>query len=420
MKADIYVDDSKIIFGFRADRKIVRHHVFTKTDGVKEYIIVVNYCSAIKEYHVFAKLNDGMRIRALWVWNVPYTCNGQKYEFYYDLRKRIRPVMGIYDGDIAIKKQKRNTTEVSVADGHLKITIFMNPKNAKRVYADIKKHEYVSPMYWDNWIGWYDCKCLACEGKEHHSWLSNPDIGYVRSSKNINFRTFIYRDSFYTPIEDNEYETLVFYNRDEYQRDILDYYYPKLEYCNWYSKKELNVKIKNNPKWADMYVGTDTFESLWNAQKMWRFVNGDNLRGKVYKEGEISAEDKSLMTKSTVSEQVVTLAYKKFEKDYMPFDELWKAPVSQEQIDGNTNAVGGAWRHKPSKKIVWQKDDAFQFEKNDFEKVVTLGFHRTQVEDAIECPVCRDLYDIMRSGYEMIPWYKRLIVPYYKWKYKDK
>ena len=207
------------------------------------------------------------------------------------------------------------------------------------------------------------------------------------------------------------------YNDDD--EFVLDYYYPELEYCKWYSRKELNVKIKNNPKWADMYVGTDTFDSLWNAQKMYRFVNG-NLRGKVYKEGEISEEDKKLMTESTMSEKVVTLAYKQYEKTYMPFDELWKTSVPQEDIDENANAFGGAWRHIHNKKNVLQKDDAYQFEKNDFEKVVTLGYHRTQVDDAIECPVCRDLYDIMRSGYEMVPWYKRLIVPYYRWKYRDK
>ena len=424
MKANVfYVDDDKIIFNFSADRKILQRHVFTnKSDGVKKYTITVNYCSATKEYHVLAKLNDGVRIHTLWAWNVPYICNGQRYEFYYDLKKGIQPIIGVYDNDAAIETQKRNTTEISIADGHLKVTIFMSPKNAKHVYADIKKHHYVSPMYWDRWIDWFDCKCKACEGKEHHSWLSNPDIGYVRNpitGGNISFRTFIYRDSAYTPIDDNEYETLVFYNRDEYQRDVLDYYYPKIEYCKWFSKKELTVKIKNNPKWADEYVGTDTFDSLWNAQKMYRFANGD-LRGKVYKEDEISEEDMKAIADGSMSERVVTLAYKQYEKAYMPFDELWKAPVSQEEIDGNTNAVGGAWRHKNNKKNILQKDDAYQFEKNDFEKVVTLSYHRTQVDDAIECPVCRDLYDIMRSGYEMVPWYKRLIVPYYKRKYRNK
>lgn len=421
MKTYIYVDDNNIIFSFRADRKFIRHHVFTKIDCGKKYTIVVNYCSATKEYHVFAKLNDGVRLHTLWSWNIPYVCNGQRYEFYYDLKKGTQPVLEFYDCDEAIETRKRNTTEISVADGRFKVMIQMSPKNAKYVYTDIKKHHYVSPMYWDSWIDWYDCKCKACEGKEHQSWLSNPDIGYVRSPKtgNINFRTFIYRNSFYTPIDDKEYETLVFYNRDEYQRDILDYYYPELEYCKWYSRKELNNKIKNNPKWADMYVGTDTFDSLWKAQKMYRFVNGI-LRGRVYKDGTISAEDKKLMTESTMSEKVVTLAYKQYEKTYMPFDEVWKTPVSQEDIDENANAVGGAWRHKHNKKNVLQKDDAFQFEKNGFEKVVTLSYHRTQVDDAIECPVCRDLYDIMRSGYKMVPWYKRLIVPYYKWKYRNK
>lgn len=423
MKANVfYVDDNKIIFNFSADRKILRQHVFTKIDGGKKYAIIANYCSATKEYHVFARLNDGVRFHTLWSWDVPYVCNRQQYEFRYDIKKGIQPIIEAYDIDTAVETQKRNTTEISVDGGHLKITIFMSPKNAKYAYTDIKRHHYVSPMYWDRWIDWFDCKCKACEGKEHHSWLSNPDIGYVRNpitGGNISFRTFIYRDSAYTPIDDNEYETLVFYNRDEYQRDVLDYYYPELEYCKWYSRKELNVKIKNNPKWADMYVGTDTFDSLWNAQKMYRFVNG-NLRGKVYKEGEISEEDKKLMTESTMSEKVVTLAYKQYEKTYMPFDELWKTSVPQEDIDENANAFGGAWRHIHNKKNVLQKDDAYQFEKNDFEKVVTLGYHRTQVDDAIECPVCRDLYDIMRSGYEMVPWYKRLIVPYYRWKYRDK
>ena len=141
MKANVfYVDDDKIIFNFSADRKVLRHHVFTnKSDDVKKYTIIVNYCSATKEYHVLAKLNDGVRIHTLWSWDVPYICNGQRYEFYYDLKKGIQPIIGVYDNDAAIETQKRNTTEISIADGHLKVTIFMSPKNAKHVYADIKR-----------------------------------------------------------------------------------------------------------------------------------------------------------------------------------------------------------------------------------------------------------------------------------------
>lgn len=82
------------------------------------------------------------------------------------------------------------------------------------------------------------------------------------------------------------------------------------------------------------------------------------------------------------------------------FDDLFtNYPLSQADIDRNGNVIGGAWRNVETGEIVEKP-----YSCESYEKVVTTGIHRTQIKNAVECPVCRDLHEILcRSEYDPKP-----------------
>ena len=93
---------------------------------------------------------------------------------------------------------------------------------------------------------------------------------------------------------------------------------------------------------------------------------------------------------------------------FKTFDELWNEELTAKEIKSNGNVYGGAWRNLLSKNII-AKDDIDDADDPNLEKVVTLGWHRTEIEHAVRCPVCDDLYEIIcRSDYNPVPFFKRL------------
>ena len=98
--------------------------------------------------------------------------------------------------------------------------------------------------------------------------------------------------------------------------------------------------------------------------------------------------------------------------------------MTTEDIKKNGNILGGAWRlpdgtligNVPHKDANWCDKDIPKY----VEKVVTLSWHSAVPRNVVACPVCKDICEVMHSGYKVIPWYKRLIMPYYRWKYRNK
>ena len=99
----------------------------------------------------------------------------------------------------------------------------IHPQDAKKLFNYIKNLGLVSKPYWDKIIDGYDWKCLGC----NESWVSNPDIGYVRkifeAKQNSNF--FWYKGKLYKPCEKHEYHRLTWYNEKEYN-DLIKNYSP--------------------------------------------------------------------------------------------------------------------------------------------------------------------------------------------------
>lgn len=220
---------------------------------------------------------------------------------------------------------------------------FPSPAEAKKQFKYIKSHKLVSKFYWDPEFREYDCYCKACAtdgvrvGQTIHkwrSWVSNPDIGYVRPvgfkcDKNdgiFKYSSFGEAGKLYEPVEGSEYDRLLFYNLGEYREECTR-------------------------------------------------VGG------------------------------------KHEK----FDDIWEVRLHQKDIFENGNIKGGAWRHIETGEIITNADDMnnaclekVNESKPTFEKVITLGYHRTNPKNAVRCPVCDDLYRIMcRSGYNPRPFILR-------------
>lgn len=118
------------------------------------------------------------------------------------------------------------------------------------------------------------------------------------------------------------------------------------------------------------------------------------------------------MTPDVETEEVVTFDELEFEKNYPPFDEIWKIEMTQEEIDENGNSIGGAWRDLRNREIIERFSD---IDKSKYEKVITLGFHTDQPpHNAVSCPVCRDLYlSLCRSGYSPLNFFQKLKERFY-------
>ena len=287
---------------------------------------------------------------------------------------------------------------------------FPNPKFAEKTYKNIRKLGLCSDPIFDSFTHFYDWKCLCCKG-DH--WVGNPDHGYVVEKfphpehKPLLLKGVVtYKNRFYEPCEENIYSRLVFYNKEEYQKKVLDYYRPK--YLNWLNKMEYKTKVERMSKkdFEELGFKEDSKPNF----KEFAVKAGSRLR--VKSSGQVYAWEDECLTPDIETEEVVTFDELEFEKNYPPFDEIWKIEMTQEEIDENGNSIGGAWRNLKTKDIIGRFSD---IDKSKHEKVITLGFHKDQPPyNAAPCPVCRDLYlSLCRSGYSPLNTFQKLKERFY-------
>ena len=82
------------------------------------------------------------------------------------------------------------------------------------------------------------------------------------------------------------------------------------------------------------------------------------------------------------------------------FNKIWKIELTDEEIASNGNVMGGAWK-TPDGKIIGNTNTNVP---EGSKKLVTLGWHRTDPKNAIRCPVCDDLFNIIcHSVYDPKP-----------------
>lgn len=412
----LYTNDF-IEFSFICDKSLKKRRVYKKDlDDNYEVIVELDQFRHGKNKRcvIFARIQNKKNTcgyRPIFYWRTPYVL-GQKYELEYGLKgQKIENLKYIsYDiGESEIFTENRSNI---TKKGPFLLRERMHPKDAKLLYKYLKEKNLVSSMVWDSYMSYHDCYCKVCKSKSRASWLGNPDIGFVRPTDKAQIDTFEYLGKLYNPCKDDEYNRVRYWNKEEYLKTAQKYY-PTIEYSKWYSLTEFDEKLAKYDFFAKK-VGMDTFNSLWEKNKYWRFINTEGLEGKVFKNGEMDPEDAKKMNMSTASTKVVTLAFKEFEQDFPDFDKFWKKnPLSQPEIESNGNIYGGGWRELETGKVIGRETDNL-LDTSKYEKVITKGWHATDPKNAIRCPVCDDLYDIMRSGYKMVPWHLRLKEPFLK------
>lgn len=282
---------------------------------------------------------------------------------------------------------------------------FPNPKFAEKTYKNIHKLGLCSKPIFDSFMHFYDWKCLCCKG-DH--WVGNPSHGYVveKPSPLLLKGVVTYKNRFYEPCGENIYSRLVFYNKEEYQKKVLDYY--RLKQLNWLNEIEYKTKVEHMSK--------KDFEELGfkedSKPSFKEFAAKARSRLRVKSSGQVYDWADECLTPNIETEEVVTFDELEFEKNYPPFDEIWKIEMTQEEIDENGNSIGGAWRNLRNGEIIGRFSD---IEKSKYEKVITLGFHRDQPPyNSVPCPVCKDLYlSLCRSGYSPLNFFQKLKERFY-------
>ena len=92
--------------------------------------------------------------------------------------------------------------------------------------------------------------------------------------------------------------------------------------------------------------------------------------------------------------------------EHKSFEKIWSIDLTDKEITDNGNSIGGAWK-TPDGRFLGNKTTE-KIPKGS-EKVVTLGWHNTNPVNAVRCPVCDDIANVINhSVYDPVPWVYRL------------
>lgn len=244
--------------------------------------------------------------------------------------------------------REKTTVEADGPHEHIiaKWETFPSPEEAKKQFKYIKRHHLVSKFYWDPQMNMYDCYCKACA------------VDGVRVGGN----TF--------------------------------------KFTSWVGNPDIGYVRPVGFK-CDKNDGVFKYASFGGKGILYEPVAGEEYeRLQFYSEKEYEEIAKKCGLTET-------------------FDELWAIKLHSIDIYNNGNIKGGAWRHIQFGDVVTNADEMNNacletVNKKEaepvFEKVVTLGWHRTNPKNAVRCPVCDDLYTIIcRSGYNPLPKWRQLL-----------
>ena len=170
-------------------------------------------------------------------------------------------------------------------------------------------------------------------------------------------------------------------------------------YCNFC--KSYSINNNNNNNWSHKsWVSNPNTGFVWRSDSE---AGCKEYKGQYYIPCPADLYEKLVF----FNEDQYKDAIKNRHRTYKTFDELWEESLSQEKINSNENIEGGAYR-KIKSSFILAKDSVLP-ENDEYEKVVTLGWHKTDILGAISCPVCEDIYNVIyKSDYNPLPWYKKL------------
>ena len=242
----------------------------SEPDKSDDAVIEVSVTLAENTVSVCAEAIKNGEVKDLYVLSFPKVI-GQRYDINYTgVTSVIAPafISGVNFNLYWTPEDGRDIYKSS--DSILQITRYLVPKEAKKLWSYIKNKGYVSRWIWDPYMGYYDCYCKACAAGKERFWLGNPWVGYVRPVNKISLAAFDYKDKYYVPCKEDEYNKVTYWNKLQYN-----------EICKTYAPKDPTEKElkKFNEDWPD-------FDTLWKVDLTQEEINHNgNIRGGCYKVG---------------------------------------------------------------------------------------------------------------------------------------
>ena len=291
-------------------------------------------------------------------------------------------------------------------------TQFLSPQTAKRRYKYLRKKNLISKTFWDKYINFYDILCEAChvEGSAYTA-LSVPSYGRVKllDEKCIDLHPkkyiFNYDGQWYGKIPEKLWYLPSFYNKKEF-KELSKKYEPHGEFLKWENFETYESLLGNKSRREKNYPD---FDIMWEkCGRYWTDRKGhyENFGGHLPPLG--------------TWERVVSPNYYDWLQEY-DFDKMWNISLTEEKIESHGNIYGGAYRVKDriEDNVIVSKDNKI-FKKSQLEKVVTKGWHSTPYPHSIECPVCKEMWEITRASRCWLPpfWNVRNTISYYVSKIK--
>ena len=228
-----------LYFSFKCSKKYLERSTYTME--YRGYTYKVDILKNENKVHIVCTKNDS---EVMFYQIVDYYKN-QWYEITCSLSNL--PVINTHD--VHTHSDMSECSE-SIIDGYQCLKR-LSPSYSKKIYKYFLKNKMVSKPAWDSFMKYYDWKCLAC----NHSWVGNPDTGYVRPYKEDETqyngnkpidrsKKFVFRNIAYIPCDENEYNQITWLNMSQYKRYQIDRTYRK-----WPTFKELWELPNVKPDW---------------------------------------------------------------------------------------------------------------------------------------------------------------------------
>lgn len=338
----LYTDNFQTIFNFTCTRKLHKPQKLERYYGDKEDIkdinVIIYTINDNQRVQIFAYLNNA----PLYDVKVPFVKN-HVYEIrfsYKDLHKHSNSIHAIYPSayDCLYPKQP-----IEYEQNDIIIKKQISPKLAKKRWKLLKKEKLIGKVHWDNWTKDFDVCCHACHHTEsaYYEALSIPSVGYV---------------------------TKVSEEGDPRFKNIKASHSKEL--------KEHNQFIYNGILYNKIPDTNQTTIPYWTEEEYLEIAQN------YYNKDLIKNRDGTINLENLESQK----------SDWMPFEEYWKQSCLTPEVECH-------YYDKETSSYVSGIDKTRNID--DYEKVVP-SFWSEQAKGSVECPVCRELFNIMDSGYNWV------------------
>ena len=386
-----YICDTYMTIDIQCDKNLNKFNEEISYNN-RKVIYTVSHDITTNLVHVFAwKKSKTENDNLLFAQDLLYI-NNQRYKIYYEFDKISHTCNFGYNNSLfktffPIVRRIDNDGERVVYE----CKKFEDPIVAKKELNKLKKHKLIK-VAWDTYNMCYTTLCEAChtDGSYYRDCGSGRvyDRGTFLLGTPKNFKNgFIYKNRRYEKIPEAHWDRKSFYNKRQFEL-LAKKYEPKMN-IRW-----LNVSDFEN--WSKKVNHNKDFDTAFKeCGNYWRDNSGNVTLLEENHAPVIGSYER------VVSNEIIDW------KNQFDFDKVWEShKLELNEIDENEhidNTKGGAWRFLgDGQKVV--ADESIEMAShvnrnvyNDYEKVVSLGWHNAYIKDSVACPVCERTYELISA-----------------------